>query len=275
MLVNADSPWYNKIITNESGDFMETKDIILELRTKKGLSQEELAEKIFVTRQAVSRWENGETIPNTETLKLLSKEFDVSINTLLGSPRQLICQCCGMPLEDSNISKEIDGFFNEEYCKWCYADGEYTYDNMDDLIDFCANHMANEHFTSEQVRAYMKDMLPKLNYWKKYTELGGEEKFDEFKKQLMKEFNDLHIEGMPEVTELSALIGGYVNLEYTLPNGQKVKYLDDGATYLGYQLACEFGGGRCFGLVANMDFLLVCTYEENGENPELVIYKKR
>ena len=275
MLVNADSPWYNKIITNESGDFMETKDIILELRTKKGLSQEELAEKIFVTRQAVSRWENGETIPNTETLKLLSKEFDVSINTLLGSPRQLICQCCGMPLEDSNISKEIDGFFNEEYCKWCYADGEYTYDNMDDLIDFCANHMANEHFTSEQVRAYMKDMLPKLNYWKKYTELGGEEKFDEFKKQLMKEFNDLHIEGMPEVTELSALIGGYVNLEYTLPNGQKVKYLDDGATYLGYQLESEFGGGRCFGLVANMDFLLVCTYEENGENPELVIYKKR
>ena len=254
---------------------METKDIIYELRTKKGLSQEELAEKIFVTRQAVSRWENGETIPNTETLKLLSQLFDVSINTLLGSPRQLICQCCGMPLEDSNTSREIDGFLNEEYCKWCYADGEYTYSNMDDLIDFCADHMANEHFTSEQVRAYMKDMLPKLNYWKKYTELGGKEKFDEFKKQIIKEFNDLHIEGMPEVTELSALIGGYVNLEYTLPNGQKVKYLDDGATYLGYQLECEFGSGRCFGLVANMDFLLVCTYEENGENPELVIYQKR
>ena len=98
---------------------METKDIILELRTKKGLSQEELAEKIFVTRQAVSRWENGETIPNTETLKLLSKEFDVSINTLLGSPQNLICQCCGMPLEDTNISKEPDGFFNEEYCRKC------------------------------------------------------------------------------------------------------------------------------------------------------------
>ena len=75
---------------------MDTKDILLELRTHKGLSQEELAEKVFVTRQAVSRWEKGETTPNTETLKLLSKLFDVSINTLLGSPRKLICQCCGI-----------------------------------------------------------------------------------------------------------------------------------------------------------------------------------
>ncbi len=254
---------------------METKDVILELRTKKGLSQDELAEKIFVTRQAVSRWENGETTPNTETLKLLSKLFDVSINTLLGSPRQLICQCCGMPLEDGSISKEKDGIFNEEYCKWCCADGEYMYHDMDDLIDVCVGHMANEQFTPEQVRAYMKDMLPKLDYWKKYKNLGGAEKFEEFKQQLISEFNDLHIDGMPKVEKLNALVGGYINMEYRLPNGQTVKFLDDNATYLGNQLECEFGGDRCFGIAANMDFLLVCTYEENGENPELVIYKKR
>lgn len=66
---------------------MDTKDVILELRMQKGLSQDALAEKIHVTRQAISRWETGETVPNTETLKLLSKLFDVSINTLLGSPR--------------------------------------------------------------------------------------------------------------------------------------------------------------------------------------------
>jgi len=254
---------------------VETKDIILELRTRKGMSQEELAERVFVTRQAVSRWETGETTPNTETLKLLSKLFDVSINTLLGSPRQLICQCCGMPLEDSNISKEKDGFFNEEYCKWCYADGEYMYSNMDDLIDICVKNMVSEKYPEEEVRAYLKTTLPELNYWKRYEQLGGNEAFEQFKKKLIEEINALHIEGMPELTKLNALVGSYINLEYRLPNGRIVKYLDDNATYLGNQLACEFGGDRCFGIAANMDFILVCTYEENGENPELVMYKKR
>ena len=69
-------------------------------------------------------------MPNTETLKLLSKEFDVSINTLLGTPRQLVCQCCGMPLEDAIISHNKDGSPNEDYCKWCYADGTYTYSSI-------------------------------------------------------------------------------------------------------------------------------------------------
>ena len=112
---------------------MNTKDVILELRTKKGLSQDELAEKVYVTRQAVSRWETGETVPNTETLKLLSRFFDVSIN--------------------------------EDYCKWCYTDGAFTYQSMDALIDFCAAHMANDAFPPVQVRAYLQDLLPKLKHW--------------------------------------------------------------------------------------------------------------
>ncbi|MBR2731835.1 MAG: helix-turn-helix domain-containing protein [Clostridia bacterium] len=131
---------------------MNTKDVILELRTKNGLSQDELAQKVFVTRQAVSRWETGETVPNTETLKLLSALFHVSINTLLGSPRQLVCQCCGMPLEDAILSKEKDGTLNEDYCQWCYADGTYTYSDMDDLIDVCIPHMTAQGFTEAQAR---------------------------------------------------------------------------------------------------------------------------
>ena len=254
---------------------MDAKDMIFHLRMQNGLSQDELAERVFVTRQAVSRWENGETTPNIETLKLLSKVFGVSINTILGSPRRLVCQCCGMPMEDSVVSKEVDGVFNEEYCKWCYADGEYMYHDMDDLIDVCVGHMANEQFTPEQVRAYLRDMLPKLNYWKRYTHLAEKAKFEEFKQQLMAEINALQIEGMPKVEKLHALVGGYINLPYRLPNGSEVKFLDDGATYLGTQLPSLFGGNRCFGVAANMEFILVCTYEENGADPELVIYKKR
>jgi len=146
--------------------FMDTKDVLYNLRAKKGLSQDELAEKVFVTRQAVSRWENGETTPNVETLKLLSEFYDVSINTLLGSPRQLICQCCGMPLEDSTLSRETDGSFNEEYCKWCYADGEFTYSSKEQLIDFCAKHMASESWPEQQVRAHMEALVPTLKHWK-------------------------------------------------------------------------------------------------------------
>ena len=254
---------------------MNTKDILLELRTKNGLSQDSLAEKVFVTRQAVSRWENGETVPNTETLKLLSKLYNVSINTLLGSPHKLICQCCGMPLEDEIIGRNEDGTLNEDYCKWCYADGTYTYSDMDDLIDVCVRNMVNENFTEEQARSYLKDTLPKLDYWKRYDELSDNGQFETFKKQLIKEINDLHIEGMPEVTKLNALVGKFVNLEYRLPNGAVVKYLDDQTTYLGNQLESEIVDGLCFGVIANMDFILICTYEAEGANPELILYKKR
>ena len=254
---------------------MDTKDVIFDLRTKRGLSQDDLAEKVFVTRQAVSRWENGETVPNTETLKLLSKLFDVSINTLLGAPRRLICQCCGMPLEDALISREKDGTPNENYCKWCYADGTYTYGDMDDLIDVCVRHMVNESFSEAQARAYLKQLLPTLDYWKRYEELSDNGQFEAFKQKLIEEINGLHIEGMPRVEKLNALVGQSVNLTYRLPNGGQVKFLDDQTTYLGNQLESEFGGERCFGVLANMEFILVCTYEKEGTNPELVLYKKR
>ncbi|WP_418750283.1 zinc ribbon domain-containing protein [Frisingicoccus sp.] len=146
---------------------METKNVIYELRTKNGLSQDELAEKLFVTRQAISRWENGETVPNTETLKLLSKVFDVSINTLLGSPRKLVCQCCGMPLDDSTISKETDGEFNEEYCKWCYSDGQFVYKSKESLIDFLVGHMPNlDNLEEEERRIQYDSYLSQLEHWK-------------------------------------------------------------------------------------------------------------
>ena len=254
---------------------MNTKDVLHELRTRSGLSQDDLAEKVFVTRQAVSRWENGETVPNTETLKLLSKIFNVSINTRLGSPHPLVCQCCGRPLDDSILGRNRDGSLNEEYCQWCYADGTYTYSDMDELIKICIPQMVKQGFTEDQAREYMKQKLPTLDYWKRYEELSDNGEFEAFKKQLIREINDLHVEGLPEVKSLNALVGNYVNLAYRLPSGIEVKFLNDQATYLGNQLESELGGGRCFGVLANMDFILICTYEAEGANPELVLYKKR
>lgn len=254
---------------------METRTILKQLRENNHLTQDQMAEKLMVTRQAVSRWENGETQPNTDTLRLLSKEFNVSINTLLGSPRQLICQCCGMPLEDAIIGRNKDGSLNEDYCQWCYADGTYTYSDMDDLIRVCLPHMVQQGFTEDQARSYMKQMLPTLDYWKRYEDLSDGGQFEAFKKQLIEEINALNIEGMPKVKTLNALVGRFVNLEYRLPNGAKVKFLDDQTTYLGNQLESEIVEGLCFGVLANMDFILISTYEKDGANPELILYKKR
>lgn len=108
-----------------------------------------------------------------------------------------------------------------------------------------------------------------------YEALSDDGQFEAFKKQLLGEINALHIEGMPKVEKLNALMGSYVNLAYRLPNGVSVKFLDDQKTYLGNQLESELGGERCFGILANMDFIVVCTYEAEGANPELVLYKKR
>ncbi len=146
---------------------METQNILKELREKHGLTQEQLAERVMVTRQAVSRWETGETQPNTDTLQLLSRTFDVSIHTLLGAPRLLFCQCCGMPLtEDAVMSREPDGSFNEDYCKWCYTDGAFTYPSKDALLDFLIEHMPDPDGLPEGERRKLFDQhLSQLKHW--------------------------------------------------------------------------------------------------------------
>lgn len=93
-------------------------------------------------------------------------------------------------------------------------------------------------------------------------------------KQLIAEFNALGIEDMEEVTGLNALIGSYINLEYTLPSGQSVKLLDDDKVYLGNQI-CKKGSARCYGLAADERHLLVCEYGNDGSDAEIILYKKR
>lgn len=147
---------------------MQIRDILKKLREESGFTQEQLAERVMVTRQAVSRWETGVTQPNTETLKLLSREFDVSIHTLLGSPRQLVCQCCGMPLNEDGVdSRETDGSYNDDYCKWCYANGAFSYQSKDALLDYLVSHMPNpDGLTDAERRRQVDANLSRLKHWK-------------------------------------------------------------------------------------------------------------
>ena len=112
----------------------------------------------------------------------------------------------------------------------------------------------------------------------KYILTGGKENYELFKKQLVDEINNLNIEGMPKIDDLNPLNGSFVNLSYLMPNGESFKLLYDDDIYLGNQVESEFNDGeiiRCFGILANMDFILISEYGVNGDNPELILYKKR
>ena len=112
----------------------------------------------------------------------------------------------------------------------------------------------------------------------KYILTGGKESYEQFKKELIDEINSLDVLGMPKINELNPLNGEFVNLDYPLPNGKTIQFLDDNDIYLGTQVESEFNDGeiiRCFGILANMDFIIISEYGQNGDNPELVIYKKR
>ena len=138
------------------------------IRILNSLTQDDVAQKLGVSTETVDSWEKDKAQPDMEMLKLISKSYDVSVNTLLGSPKTLICQCCGVPLSnDFDISREPDGNFNEEYCKWCYKDGEFTYKTMDKLLDFMMEHMENfDNQSDEERREFYTNHLLQLNYWK-------------------------------------------------------------------------------------------------------------
>ena len=71
-------------------DQIKTGKFIATLRKEKDLTQEQLGEKLSVTNKTISRWENGNYMPDIQMLSLLSKEFDVSINELISGERLLI-----------------------------------------------------------------------------------------------------------------------------------------------------------------------------------------
>lgn len=153
---------------------MEAKEALASLRKENGLTQDEMAERLFVTRQAVSRWENGNTTPNIDTLKTISKEFSVSINALLGDSQELVCQSCAMPMTQAeDLGTNTDGGANAEYCTHCFQNGGYTNNrtidemiesNLHSLDDF--NKQTGSNYTEDEARTILKMHLATLKRWK-------------------------------------------------------------------------------------------------------------
>ena len=115
-------------IISEKGAGMAIKDVLPRLRRERGLTQEDLAKKLFITRQAVSRWETGETAPGIDMTKLIAVTLDVPVTELLEMPEHY-CQSCGMMFTaPDQHGHEADGTEVEDFCRWCYDDGAYTYE---------------------------------------------------------------------------------------------------------------------------------------------------
>lgn len=81
--------WYNDGMLQNGGEMMEFHEKLQELRKQRELTQEELAESLFVSRTAISKWESGRGYPNIESLKAISKFFSVSIDELLSGEEVL------------------------------------------------------------------------------------------------------------------------------------------------------------------------------------------
>ena len=93
------------------------------------------------------------------------------------------------------------------------------------------------------------------------------------KEELIRQFNQLGIEDMAEVTQLNELKGDFINLEYTLPGGQTIKLWDDTNTYFGAEIL-KANSTRCYGLTADDHYLLVCEYGDGGADAEIVVFKR-
>jgi len=148
---------------------MTIKDVLTEIRKEKGLTQEELAAKVYVTRQAVSRWETGETTPSIDMAKLLASVLDVPVMRLLDLPQEPACQCCGTPFSVPNMDKgtDADGRENPDYCKWCYDDGAFSNATMDDVIEHSAPYLVQATGVSlDEAVSFMGALLPTLGRWK-------------------------------------------------------------------------------------------------------------
>lgn len=161
---------------------MALKDIIAQIRREAGVTQEEMARRLYVTRQAVSRWENGETAPGIDMVKLICVTFGVPLERFFEMPKSYYCQCCSMPIpEPEQHGTEADGSLSRDFCRFCYDHGDFTAKGvtMDEFIEATAPMEAEALGVSlDEAVSLMATLLPHLKRWQEVEKneeaYGGE-----------------------------------------------------------------------------------------------------
>lgn len=117
---------------------MSIGQVIKVVREERGLTQSQFAHELFVTQQALSRWEKGTAEPSIDMIRLISTRFEVPMARLMEMPDNGFCQSCAMPFyRPEDHGTEPDGTRSGDYCNYCYDDGVFLQDyaNSDELID--------------------------------------------------------------------------------------------------------------------------------------------
>lgn len=153
---------------------MSIKDTIAAIRKEAGITQEEMARRLYVTRQAVSRWETGETMPGIDMVKLICVTFGVPLERFFDMPMSYYCQCCSMPIPDEEMhGTEADGSKSADFCKYCYDQGDFTAKGMtmDEFIEATAPMEAKALGVSlDEAVSLMATLLPHLKRWREVEE---------------------------------------------------------------------------------------------------------
>ena len=81
---------------------------------------------------------------------------------------QKFCQSCGMPMTEDLFSTEKDGSINEDYCQFCYENGEFKQDfTMEEMIEFCIPLVvSNTDMDKESATNMLNEFIPQLKRWK-------------------------------------------------------------------------------------------------------------
>lgn len=137
------------------------------------MTQDEFAQELHVTRQAVPRWENGETAPTIDTLKSISELFKVDVCTIIGIGAT--CQSCSWPLNEADfLGTNVDKGVNINYCGHCHAEGKFSQESsiaemVNSLIAGLEyfNEAKGTKYTEEEARKFFTKHLATLPRWKK------------------------------------------------------------------------------------------------------------